>query len=567
MGTVALIGFLGGLITGVSPCILPVLPVVFLSGVDGTRDGTRDSTRSARPYLVIGGLVCSFSVVTLAGSALLSALHLPQDAIRWAALVTLTLIGLGLIFPPLQHFIERPFARIPQRQIGFSRSGFGLGLTLGALYVPCAGPVLAAIVVAGGTASIGLPTLVLTATFAIGTALPLLVFALAGRGIVERVAAFRRRQRVIQIAGGITMIVLAVALVFNLPAMLQRAVPDYTTAMQKGIGANDIRHKLNPGGAGGGSSRGQLADCADGGDQLQECGPAPAVTGISQWLNTPGGAPIDLASLRGKVVLIDFWAYSCINCQRAIGHVVDWYNRYHDDGFVVIGVHTPEYAFERVPGNVASGAAALHITYPVALDNDYATWNSYQNLYWPAEYLIDANGTVRHIKFGEGDYDTGEKLIRQLLVDANPNVTLPGATNTVDATPHTRLTPETYLGVGKAENYGGDGEYKAGAATFGYPATLPADRFALRGRWAPDDQGATAGSDDAAVRLNYTGKDVYAVVGGTGTITVTRGGKTTTTAIGGAPTLHQIVADETAHPDQLDMQVSPGLQVFSFTFG
>ena len=188
MGTVALIGFLGGLITGISPCILPVLPVVFFSGLDGTSHGTSGSTpdgiRPARPYLVIGGLVCSFSVVTLAGSALLSALHLPQDAIRWAALVTLTLIGLGLIFPPLQHLIERPFARIPQRQIGFGRSGFGLGLTLGALYVPCAGPVLAAIVVAGGPASIGPPTLVLTATFAIGTALPLLVFALAGRGIV-----------------------------------------------------------------------------------------------------------------------------------------------------------------------------------------------------------------------------------------------------------------------------------------------------------------------------------------------------------------------------------------------
>jgi cytochrome c biogenesis protein CcdA/thiol-disulfide isomerase/thioredoxin len=515
---------------------------------------------------VIAGLVCSFSVVTLAGSALLSALGLPQDAIRWAALVTLTLIGLGLIFPPLRHLIERPFARIPQRQIGSGKSGFGLGLTLGALYVPCAGPVLAAIVVAGGTASIGLPTLVLTATFAIGTALPLLAFALAGRGIAERVAAFRRRQRLIQIAGGITMIVLAVALVFNLPAMLQRAVPDYTTAMQKGIGANDIRRKLNLGG----TVNGQLADCTDGADRLQRCGPAPAVTGITQWQNTPGGAPIDLSSLRGKVVLIDFWAYSCINCQRAIPHVVDWYNRYRDDGLVVIGVHTPEYAFERVAGNVASGAAALHITYPIALDNDYATWNSYQNLYWPAEYLIDANGTVRHTKFGEGDYDTSEKLIRQLLVDANPGIGLPAPTQSVDTTPRTRLTPETYLGTGRAENYGGDGEYKPGAATFGYPANLADDRFALRGRWILDDQGATADGDGAAIRLNYTGKNVYAVVGGTGTITVTRGGNPTAMAIGGAPTLHQIVGNnsgDTAHRDQLDMQVSKGLQVFSFTFG
>jgi cytochrome c biogenesis protein CcdA/thiol-disulfide isomerase/thioredoxin len=583
MHTVALIGFLGGLITGISPCILPVLPVVFFSGVDGNRAGTGDTTRdsspAARPYLVIAGLVCSFSVVTLAGSALLSALHLPQDAIRWAALVTLTLIGLGLIFPPLQHLIERPFARIPQRQIGSPRSGFGLGLTLGALYVPCAGPVLAAIVVAGGTMSIGsigsvgLPTLVLTATFAIGTAVPLLVFALAGRRVAQRVAAFRRRQRAVQIAGGITMIVLAVALVFNLPALLQRAVPDYTAAMQKGLGANEIRRTLNLGSTNGGTVKGHLADCTDGADQLQQCGPAPALTGITQWLNTPDGKPIDLASLHGKVVLIDFWAYSCINCQRAIPHVVDWYNRYRDDGFVAIGVHTPEYAFERVPGNVASGAAALHITYPIALDNDYSTWNNYQNLYWPAEYLIDANGAVRHTKFGEGDYGGTEKLIRQLLADAlgaDSNVRLPAAANSVDATPQTRLTPETYLAPEKAGNYGGDGVYKAGAATFSYPAKLPDDKFALRGRWTLDAQGITALTGDVgdtAIRLNYTAKNVYAVVGGTGTITVTRDQKTTTTPIGGPPTLHQIVADDTTHRDQLDMQVSPGLQVFSFTFG
>jgi cytochrome c biogenesis protein CcdA/thiol-disulfide isomerase/thioredoxin len=557
MHTIALIGFLGGLITGISPCILPVLPVVFFSGAG--------SGSAARPYLVIAGLVCSFSVVTLAGSALLSALHLRQDAIRWAALVTLTLIGLGLIFPPLQHLLERPFARIPQRQIGLnslSTSGFGLGLTLGALYVPCAGPVLAAIVVAGGTASVGVATLVLTATFAVGTALPLLVFALAGRRVAQRVTAFRRRQRAIQIVGGITMIVLAVALVFNLPAILQRAVPDYTAAMQKGIGANDIRRKLSLGS----TSAGQLGDCAEGADQLQQCGPAHAIKGIAQWLNTPGGAPIDLASLHGKVVLIDFWAYSCINCQRAIPHVVDWYNRYKD-GFVVIGVHTPEYAFERVAGNVASGAAALHITYPIALDNDYATWNNYQNLYWPAEYLIDANGTVRHTKFGEGDYDGTEKLIRQLLLAANPDIRLPAPANSVDTTPQTRLTPETYLGVGKTGNYGGAGDYKVGTATFSYPSKLTDDEFALRGRWALDDQGATADSDDSAIRLNYTAKDVYVVVAGTGTLTVTRGGKTTTTPVSGAPTLHQIVADAAAHRDQLDMQVSKGLQVFSFTFG
>lgn len=579
MQTIALIGFLGGLITGISPCILPVLPVVLLSGMDSGRAGARGVRSAARPYLVIAGLVCSFSVATLIGSALLTALHLPQDAIRWAALVVLVLIGVGLIFPPVQHLLERPFAYFPQRQIGSGTDGFGLGLTLGALYVPCAGPVLAAIVVAGGTSSIGPGALVLTATFALGNALPLLAFALAGRRVADRVAAFRRRQRAIQIAGGIAMIVLAVALVFNLPAMLQRAVPDYTTAMQNRLGANDIERSLGPAPAHpstqgglqlshpGTTIDGALSDCSSGSAELQQCGPAPALTGVTGWLNTPDGKPLDPESVRGKVILIDFWAYSCINCQRAIPHAIDWYNRYRDNGLLVIGVHTPEYAFERVPANVASGAADLHITYPIALDNDYATWNNFQNLYWPAEYLIDANGQVRHTKFGEGDYDGTEKLIRTLLVDAHPGARLPAPANSADMTPQTRLTPETYLGVGKSGNYGGTGDYKQGPATLSYPPNLAEDKFALRGRWTLDDQGATADGDDSAVRLNYTAKDVYAVVGGTGTIAVTRHGKTTTTPIGGAPTLHRIVADDTAHRDQLDMQVSKGLQVFSFTFG
>ncbi|OBJ06289.1 thiol:disulfide interchange protein [Mycobacterium sp. 1482292.6] len=577
MQTIALIGFLGGLITGISPCILPVLPVVLLSGMDSGR--ARGVSSAARPYLVIAGLVCSFSLATLIGSALLTALHLPQDAIRWAALVVLVLIGVGLIFPPVQHLLERPFAYFPQRQIGSGADGFGLGLALGALYVPCAGPVLAAIVVAGGTSSIGPGALVLTATFAIGNALPLLAFALAGRRVAERVAAFRRRQRAIQVAGGVAMIVLAVALVFNLPAMLQRAVPDYTTAMQNRLGANDIERSLGPAPAQrstqgglqlsrpGTTIDGALSDCSNGSADLQQCGPAPALTGVTGWLNTPDGKPLDPAAVRGKVILIDFWAYSCINCQRAIPHVIDWYNRYRDNGLLVIGVHTPEYAFERVPANVASGAADLHITYPIALDNDYATWNNFANLYWPAEYLIDANGQVRHTQFGEGDYDGTEKLIRTLLVDAHPGARLPEPSHSADMTPQTRLTPETYLGVSKSGNYGGTGDYKQGAATLSYPPNLADDKFALRGRWTLDDQGATADGDDSAVRLNYTAKDVYAVVGGTGTVTVTRDGKTTTTSIGGAPTLHRIVADDAAHRDQLDMQVSKGLQVFSFTFG
>ena len=580
MFTLALVGFLGGLITGISPCILPVLPVIFFSGAQSTSAGASPKPEGAvavqtrptlsdklRPYRVIGGLVLSFSGVTLLGSALLSALHLPQDAIRWVALVALVAIGLGLIFPKFEQLLERPFSRIPQKQIATRGSGFGLGLALGVLYVPCAGPVLAAIVVAGATATIGVGTVVLTAAFAIGAAVPLLFFALAGQRVTQRVSAFRRRQREIRIGAGIVTILLAVALVFDLPAVLQRAIPDYTASLQQKVGGSEqIRQKLNLGGIVNDQNT-QLSNCADGAAQLESCGPAPDLKGISAWLNTPDGQPVTLQSLRGKVVLIDFWAYSCINCQRAIPHVVGWYRAYHDSGFEVIGVHTPEYAFERVTDDVAKGAADLGITYPVALDNSYSTWTNYRNRYWPAEYLIDASGKVRHIKFGEGDYDGTEKLIRRLLTDAKPGVKLSAPVDAPDTTPQAGLTPETYLAVGKVVNYGGAGRYDEGSSTFAYPPALPTDTFALAGPWALDYQGATANGDNSAVRLNYRAKNVYLVVGGTGTATVIRDGKSTTLPVGGPPTAHQIVTGDQVAPGTLEVRPSQGLQLFSFTYG
>jgi cytochrome c biogenesis protein CcdA/thiol-disulfide isomerase/thioredoxin len=524
----------------------------------------RTLSATLRPYRVIGGLVLSFSVVTLLGSALLSVLRLPQDTIRWVALAALVAIGLGLIFPRFEQLLERPFSRIPQKQIATRGGGFGLGLALGVLYVPCAGPVLAAIVVAGATARIGVATIVLTAAFALGAALPLLFFALAGQRVAERVKAFRNRQREIRIAAGVVTLLLAVALVFDLPAALQRAIPDYAGSLQQKIGDSEqIREKLNLGGIVN-DQNAQLSNCSNGGTKLENCGPAPDLKGIAGWLNT---APLTLDSLRGKVVLVDFWAYSCINCQRAIPHVVGWYKAYQDSGLVVIGVHTPEYAFERVPDNVAKGAADLGITYPIALDNGYSTWTNYRNRYWPAEYLIDAGGTVRHIKFGEGDYDGTEKLIRQLLTDAKPGVALPPAVDATDNTPQPGLTPETYFGVGKVVNYGGGGGYDEGSATFDYPPQLAADKFALRGPWSLDYQGATADGDDSAVKLNYHARNVYVVAGGTGTLTVVRDGKTTTLPISGPPTSHQIVGGDQVGPGTLEVRPGMGLQVFSFTYG
>jgi cytochrome c biogenesis protein CcdA/thiol-disulfide isomerase/thioredoxin len=565
--TLGLIGFVGGLIAGISPCILPVLPVIFLSGgAQGARNRTKQpdvpNRRSRRPYLVVAGLTLSFSVFTLFGTLLLRLLPLPSDFIRWAGLVVLVLLGIAMMVPRFEAVLEKPFARIPQRGVDADRGGFALGLALGAVYVPCAGPVLAAITVAGATGRIGTGTLVLTLTFAAGTAIPLLMFALAGRRLAERLRAFRRHQRGIRIGAGALVIALAVALTFNLTEAIQRIIPDYTAAPSRVL--NNGTNLAN-----GAAADAALAACAQysGSARLQDCGPAPAISGITQWLNTPQNAPLSLDELKGKVVLVDFWAYSCINCQRAISHVNAWYSTYRSDGFEVIGVHTPEYAFEQVPANVAAGAQRLGIGYPVALDNNYTTWNNYANDSWPADYLIDATGAVRYVYIGEGDYPGTESLIRDLLTAARPGSTLPAKTQVADTTPtSTTQTPESYLGAARVNNYAGDTPLSAGTATFSYPASVPPDEFALTGTWDVADEALTARAN-AGITLNYQADDIHLDLAGTGTITATVDGKTTTYQVSGAPNIYTLLHRGTEERGLLRVTLSPGLSAYSFTFG
>ena len=586
MLTLALIGLIGGLVTGISPCILPVLPVVFFTGAQSAR-GTatakstvegggvavaerpaRPQASRGRPYLVIAGLVVSFTLVTLFGSLLLSVLGLPQDVLRWAGLVVLALIGIGLIVPRFEHLLEKPFTWIPQRRPDATRGGFPLGLALGAVYVPCAGPVLAAITVAGSTGRIGLDTAVLTVTFALGAAIPLLVFALAGRRIAERLAAFRRRQRGIRVTAGIVMLALAVGLVFNLPQLLQRAVPDYTGGLQEEINNSEqVREALNLGGLVNDQNK-DLGKCSASATELERCGTAPDIKGIQQWFNTPGNRPLDLGQLRGDVVLIDFWAYSCINCQRSLPHVTAWDEAYRDAGLRVIGVHAPEYAFEKEPRNVETAADRFGIRYPVALDNSLATWTNYRNRYWPAHYLIDAEGTVRHIKFGEGDYDVTEKLIRELLRDADPDATLPAPTDTADDTPDTAdITRETYLGSTKRVNFGGTGTYTAGDRTFAFPRGQASDTFALAGGWTLTSQHITPTTRPAQVRLSYRAKEVRMVLSGSGTVTYSADGQTRTVRVTGRPDSYRLVSTQDIRAGTVTVTVGKGVQAYSFTFG
>jgi len=558
--TLILIGLVGGLLTGVSPCVLPVLPIVFLGGGASTSETSSPSRR--RPFLIVAGLTVSFAAFTLFGTLLLSLLHLPDDTIRWAGLVALVLLGLGLLVPQLGHLVERPFYRFPQRHLDTDRNALVLGVALGAVFVPCAGPVLAAITVAGATGHIGARTIGLTIAFAVGTAIPLLAFALAGQGMAARIAAFRRRQRLFRAATGVVLLALAVALTFNVTDLVQRDIPNYTQAL-----GNSLEHGLTTsGGSGPQSLRNCQAAAYYGGMGLADCGRAPGFVGIQQWFDTPGDRPLTAADLAGKVVLVDFWAYSCINCQRELPHVEAWAKDYAKDGLVVVGVHTPEYAFEHVPSNVEAGARRLGLTFPVAIDNSYGTWDAYDNQSWPASYLIDARGRIRHISIGEGDYPEEEQLIRQLLSAAHPDETLPPATQVADTTPDDpEQTPETYLGAQRQQGYSGSGSYAIG--TRAYPVSAPKqDAYTLGGTWTIGDESITAGAH-ASVTLAFHASKVYLDVGGTGTLTTTTGGTTRTIRVAGAPDIYTVASSASARDGTLTIRLSPGLAAYSFTFG
>jgi cytochrome c biogenesis protein CcdA/thiol-disulfide isomerase/thioredoxin len=566
MITLIAIGLVGGLITGISPCVLPVLPVVFLSGGVGRADSetsgapadARAAWRNRRPYLIVAGLAISFSVFTLLGTLALSALPVPKDIIRWGGLAALVLLGGSMLFPWVQAQLERPFARLGRRSVRGRRNGFVLGLALGAVYVPCAGPVLAAITVAGATGHIGVRTVALTVAFAIGTAIPLLFFALAGGAIVERLRLFRERQRRVQIAAGLLIIALAVALTFNVTDALQRSVPDYTASLNRSLDGNGAI---------------QLSPDADRGMQvcaqepvLEQCGAAPAVSGIGQWLNT-GGKTLSLPALAGKVVLVDFWAYSCINCQRAIPHVEAWYSAYKSAGLVVLGIHTPEYAFEHVASNVGAAGKRLGITYPIGIDNNYTTWNNFGNNAWPAEYLIDGNGQIRHIQIGEGDYPQTETMIRQLLSAQHPGVKLAAGTDVADTTPSfAGLTRETHFGTSSADGMVFTQSLRPGRQSYTFPAAIGIDDFALDGTWDVGPEAVTA-VQSAGIRINFQARSAYLDAGGSGTVTVTVDGKTTTVAVSGVPDLYPLVLKSPGTRRMMTIEASPGVVAYSLSFG
>jgi cytochrome c biogenesis protein CcdA/thiol-disulfide isomerase/thioredoxin len=567
MGLLVLFAVIAGAGTALSPCVLPVLPALLSAGATGGR---------RRPLGIALGLATTFTVTIVGLATLIDGVGLDADATRWLAVVALAGFGVAIMVPAVAGRLEAPLARLARlgprgRGDGFA-SGLVVGGALGFVYAPCAGPILAAVITVGAATSRTVPV---GLGFALGSALVLLLLAFGGRAVAGRLRAAGRGPGLQRVLGAV-LVVTAVAMATNLDVRFQSAIAGHLPA-----GIVDPAHGLETSAAVAARLRdlrppSRFAVAAaharpPGADRaLPRLGSAPEFTGNERWFNTPGGRPLTLAGLRGHVVLVDFWTYTCINCIRTLPYLRAWDARYRRDGLVIVGVHSPEFPFERKASNVASAIDADHIRYPVAQDNALATWNAYGNQYWPAEYLIDATGQVREANFGEGGYAATESHIRTLLAQAGHPVGAGDARPRDVVTPSLRTTPETYLGLARA----GGIEPAPAAGTRTYTATPARDlrqsAFTLSGTWTESREAATAGAG-AGIDGDVVAKDVYVVLspprGGRGAVRVSLDGRRRATLTVHSQRLYHLVSLPAVGEHLVSLRLSPGVGAYSFTFG
>jgi cytochrome c biogenesis protein CcdA/thiol-disulfide isomerase/thioredoxin len=549
VASLIVIGLLAGAITAISPCVLPVLPILLAGSAAGP---------PRRPYAIVAGLVASFTVFTLFAAALLDAVGLPDDFLRNLAIVLLVLVAATLVFPRFGELISTLLPRVARRPAGDLGGGFLLGASLGLVFVPCAGPVLAVVAVIAAEREVGLDAFVLTLSYALGAGLPMLAVALAGQRALTRTKAVQARAATVRRGLGVVIGAAALAIALDLDRPFQTTIPGYTAALQEQVEESASAERAIERVTG----RRPTRESPD----LQDLGPAPEFIGISRWINTPAEKPLSLARLRGKVVLVDIWTYSCVNCLRTLPHLKGWYERYGGSGLEIVGVHSPEFAFERVADNVEDAVASLGIEYPVALDNDFATWKAYDNQYWPAKYLIDRDGRVRYYHFGEGEYAQTEEHIRTLLAERGGRLP-PRATPMGDATPRALITPELYLGYHRATRFVGSAMLAPDRASrYELPDSLPESSFAYGGRWRVEAERAVAAGHDASLRLRFRASKVHLVLGGRGRVEVDFRRQRRTIRVT-RDRLYTLLTLPRVSDGVLALRFTRGVEAYAFTFG
>jgi len=489
-----LFSFIAGIVTVLSPCILPVLPIVLSSAVGGGK---------ARPFGIVTGFILSFTFFTLFLTSIVQTLHIPADSLRTFSIVVIFLFGISLLIPQFQTLVERLFSKLSaftpntQGKTGFG-SGFLIGLSIGLLWTPCVGPILASVVALALTGTVTGTAAIITFSYALGTAIPMFAILYGGRNLLLKVPWLTANTNTIQKAFGVIMVVTAIGLFFNFDRNFEtyiiKTFPQYGTGLTKIENNQTVAEQL-----------GQL-NSSQSNSSLKSQGKAPEFIAGGEWLNSK---PLTLNDLKGKVVLVDFWTYTCINCIRTLPYVEKWYETYKDKGFVVVGVHTPEFEFEKDTDNVKKAIKDFGLTYPIMQDNNYATWKAYSNNYWPAHYLIDKDGIIRYTSFGEGEYDTTEKNIQTLLEEAGETVdtSVNNPTYKIEA-----QTPETYIGYKRSESFVSFADlHRDMNYTYKLPNSVPQDYFGLSGNWTIGGDQAKAGEGSTLV-LSFQAKNVYLVM-------------------------------------------------------
>jgi len=607
MALLIIFGCVAGAATAVSPCVVPVLPIALTAAATGGR---------RKPLGVVTGLVFSFTFALFALVYVISALGLPNDLLRNIAIVVLFGFGIVLLIPPLAARVEAFGSRFAGR-VGVKSggdgywAGVGLGISLGILYAPCAGPILAGVLTFSASQSFNAGRLAVIVAYAIGSALVLYLLMIGGRKLAAPLA---RRSGAFQMAIGAVMVLVAFAMwqgydtkfqsnvTANLPSWLTNPAEGIEKSHSAQLALAELHQESGHGGLGlraaeaegereiekarsekgeeplGETGEARLSSRQEATVPLNDIGPAPEFTDTQDWFNTPGDKPLTMKGLRGKVVLIDFWTYSCINCIRTLPYLNAWNKRYAKDGLVIVGVHTPEFPFEREASNVEEAIKTDGIEYPVVQDNENGTWNAYGNLYWPAEYFIDAKGEVRYAHFGEGEYGEKEQVIRELLAEAGREPGKARADAHGIAAEPTVTTPESYLGAERAGNFT-NGTIKLGRQN--YTLEMPGDNeLSYGGEWKIGEQPVTAGKG-AKLDLNFGARRVYLVLGSPGKprrVKVMLDGKPIAAADDGSDVhngyvtvtderLYNLVELPKVEHRVLELVPEEGVQGYAFTFG
>lgn len=491
-----LLALIAGILTIAAPCILLPLPILLGSSVG--------QKNKARPLFITGGFVITFAVLGIAINFIVQNLGVSPNTIRNVGAVLLALFAVFMIWPT-------PFEKLTAHLTGLINKagqtskeagtgnfgGFVTGVVIGIVWAPCAGPILASILTLIAQEQNTGKAIGLLVAYSIGAGIPMLAIAYGGQAVTTKIKGIAKYATRLQQIFGCILLVLAVAIYFQYDTKLQTKILDKLPSLGGNI-ESSLFCKLD-------SYASKHTECTSDADKAQGTGyvQAPEFVGITNWLNTD--KPLALQDLKGKVVLIDFWTYSCINCIRTLPYVTKWYDTYKDQGFVVIGVHTPEFAFEKETDNVAKAIKQFGIHYPVAQDNNYGTWTAYNNHYWPAHYLLNKDGAIVETHFGEGNYDKTEEAIQQLLGMHGP------LTEVKTDGPGKAKTPETYFGYSRQELLSNGRKDQAGVQEFVIPNYLAPNKFALGGMWDIQPEKIVLAKNNGTIKLHFNAGKVHLV--------------------------------------------------------